>query len=240
MNAIAIIPTTGNEKVINAIRSIENQTYKTSYLLVVDGKKYKHTFEDLFVNNPPYTTPQDVVYLKNNTGQNGFYGHRIYAAFSHLVNEDIILFLDQDNWFEPDHVERLVRTIQTEKLAWAHSLRNIYDKDGKFLCHDDCENLGRWPAWNGVDNYHVDTSAYAFRREFLIQVSSLWHSGYAGDRRFFNAVRTIPNAPYGTSGAYTLNYRLDGNPNSAAPDFFLHGNKIMEQKYNGKFPWRKV
>jgi hypothetical protein len=53
-------------------------------------------------------------------------------------------------------------------------------------------------------------------------------------------VRTIPNAPYGTSGAYTLNYRLDGNPNSASPEFFLHGNRVMEQKYYGKYPWRKA
>jgi len=240
MKAVVIIPTTGDKKVLEAIKSVENQTYAdTSYLVVVDGNKFKHKFDDLFVNTDPYMPPKDVVYLKHNTGADGFYGHRIYAGFSHLVNEDIVLFLDQDNWFESDHVEKLINTIQSENLAWAHSLRNIYDKDNNFLCRDDCENLGRWPVWNGLDNFHVDTSAYAFRRQFITQVASLWHSGYAGDRRFFNMIKTISNAPYGTSGAYTLNYRLDGNPNSASPDFFLHGNRVMEQKYYGKYPWRK-
>ena len=42
MKAVVIIPTTGDKKVLQAIKSVENQTYqKTSYLLVVDGNKYK-------------------------------------------------------------------------------------------------------------------------------------------------------------------------------------------------------
>lgn len=217
MKAVVIIPTTGDKKVLQAIKSVENQTYKdTSYLLIVDGNKFKPRFDDLFVNSEPYVTPKDVVYLKQNTGADGFYGHRIYAGFSHLVNEDIVLFLDQDNWFEPEHVENLIKTIQDQNLAWAFSLRNIYDKDDNFLCRDDCENLGKYPVWNGM-HYHVDTSAYAFRREFLIRVASVWHSGYAGDRRFFNTIKDL--ASFDTSGAYTLNYRLDGNPNSASPEF---------------------
>lgn len=239
MKAIVIIPTTGDQKVLDAIKSVENQTYKdTNYLVVVDGNKFKPKFDDLFVNRDPYMQPKDVVYLKHNTGGDGFYGHRVYAGFSHLVNEDIVLFLDQDNWYEPDHVEWLVDTIQKENLAWAYSLRNIYDKHDQFMCRDDCENLGKWPVWNDPNSFHVDTSAYAYTREFLIRVASVWHSGYAGDRRFFNTIKDI--APYGTSGAYTLNYRLDGNPTSASPDFFKYGNQINEQKYNGNYPWRKV
>ena len=236
MKAVVIIPTTGDEKVLDAIKSVANQTYKdTSYLLVVDGNKFRHRFDDLFVKRDPYITPKDVVYLKHNTGGGGFYGH---AGFSHLVNEDIVLFLDQDNWFQPDHVEKLVDTIQKENLAWAYSLRNIYDKDNMFMCRDDCENLGKWPVWNDPNSFHVDTSAYAFRRDFLIRVASVWHSGYAGDRRFFNTIKGL--APYGTSGAYTLNYRLDGNPTSASPDFFRYGNQVNLENYNGNFPWRKV
>mgnify|MGYP003351271460 CR=1 FL=1 len=237
MKAVVIIPTTGDKKVLQAIKSVENQTYKdTSYLLVVDGNKFKPRFDDLFVNSEPYVTPKDVVYLKQNTGGGGFYGHRVYAGFSHLVNEDIVLFLYQDNWFEPEHVENLIKTIQDQNLAWAFSLRNIYDKDDNFLCRDDCENLGKYPVWNGM-HYHVDTSAYAFRRDFLIRVASVWHSGYAGDRRFFNSIKDI--APFDTSGVYTLNYRLDGNATSASPEFFIHGNKMNHQKYEGKFPWKK-
>ena len=40
MKAVVIIPTTGDNKVLRAIKSVENQTYEnTSYLLVVDGNK---------------------------------------------------------------------------------------------------------------------------------------------------------------------------------------------------------
>ena len=38
--------------------------------------------------------------LPENTGSNGFNGHRIYAACSHLVNADYVLLLDEDCFYE--------------------------------------------------------------------------------------------------------------------------------------------
>ena len=51
--------------------------------------------------------------LQENIGK-GWYGHRVYAACSFLVNADVICYLDEDNWFEPDHVEKMVKKLEED------------------------------------------------------------------------------------------------------------------------------
>ena len=240
MKAVVIIPTTGDKKVLEAIKSVENQTYAdTSYLIVVDGNKFKHKFDDLFVNTDPYMPPKDVVYLKHNTGGNGFNGQRIYASFPHLIDADYIFFLDQDNWYKPNHVESLIKTLEMGN-HFAYSLRSIYDEKMNYICDDNCESLGKWPIFFTYDQpqYLVDTSCFAFRKDFIQKTCHLWHSGAWGeDRRFFYAVKD--HARHDISQEYSLCYRLNGNERSVKEDFFTHGNRIMQQRYNGNFPWKK-
>ncbi|MEY2924120.1 MAG: hypothetical protein RLZZ337_668 [Bacteroidota bacterium] len=234
MTAVVITPTTGNSKLLDAVYSVRDQTYKNvKHLIVVDGKEFFHKIP----SNLTFLNPNiEIIKLETNVGKNNFYGHRIYAAFSHLVNEKYVAFLDEDNWFEREHIASLVQTIESKKVAWAYSLRNIYDKENKFLCQDNCESLGKWPIWADPKSFHVDTNSYLFVKEFITQVASLWHFGYGADRRFFNLIKDL--AKYDTTGKYTLNYRLDGNATSAAPGFFIQGNSAMSKKYNNSFPWR--
>jgi len=253
--AVVITPTTGNPKVLDAIESVRKQTYPTKHVLVVDGEQFTGDFDDFsdsYYGIEKATGKQgfyndkntSVIYLKDNTGQPGFYGHRIFAGVSHLVNEDYVFFLDQDNWFEPDHVKNSIELFQSNpEIAWVHSLRNVYDKNKKFLCRDNCESLGKWPVWNDENSFHVDTSSYSFNRQFLIQIASLWHGGYAQDRKVFNILKqNFRPDIWQTTGQYTLNYRLDGNANSASPDFFKKGNEVMKGRYQVDvrgYPWNK-
>jgi hypothetical protein len=32
---------------------------------------------------------------------------------------------------------------------------------------------------------------------------------------------------------------VNGNPGSVTPEFFENGNRVMNEKYNGEFPWQK-
>ena len=139
MKALVITPTTGAPELVDAIKSVSVQTYTdVDHLIVCDGEKFKEQ-TDYIVNKVCEGSGAQVCYLPYNTGGNGFYGHRIMAAFSHLVNHDVVLFLDQDNWFEPTHIETLVNEIKMFNLDWAYSLRKIYDKDKTYICDDNCE-----------------------------------------------------------------------------------------------------
>jgi glycosyltransferase involved in cell wall biosynthesis len=236
-----ITPTTGSAKVKDAIRSVREQTYKNiKHLIVVDGQQFDEAFvenfetEELEMLMPYCISPE-------NTGANGFNGQRIYAAFPHLVNSDYIFFLDQDNWFEPDHVASLVALMEEKQLDWAYSLRKIYTANKQYVAHDNCESLGKWPIYFTHHNpqFLIDTSSFAFKRSFIQQTCHLWHSGPWGeDRRYFYAIKDM--SKWNTTCDHTLCYRLDGNPDSVKEEFFIEGNEKQKQFYNGVLPWAKT
>ena len=242
MSILVITPTTGSPELADAVYSVLNQTNKdVEHLLVVDGVVFSYKV-DKVLNDAKIITGGKIkrVDLPFNTGKNGFYGHRIMAGFGHLINHDYVLFLDQDNWFEPDHVDSLINIIESKNLDWAYSLRRIYDKDKNYVTDDNCESLGRWPAWVGEDVYLIDTSSYCFKTSFYRQVCHIWDFGWGGDRRFYNFLKNqIKHDNYACTGEFTLSYRLGGNEGSVNREFFNEGNQKMHTKYTGKFPWIK-
>jgi len=236
--ALVITPTTGADVLKDAVLSVKNQDYSNvEHLLVIDGEKFKdatyETLKDIDHNATVATIPY-------NTGGDGFYGHRVMAAFSHLCPHDYILFLDQDNWYDPNHVSSLIKEIEEFNYDWAHSLRKIYSKDKELICNDDCESLGRWPVWVKNTEHLVDSSSYCFTNSFLRMVGHIWDFGWGADRRFYMIIKNQMNHKnYGCSSKYTMNYRLDGNEGSVKPGFFTQGNEIMSKKYGENFPWAK-
>jgi hypothetical protein len=239
MSILVITPATGSPELAKAITSVREQNIEVQHLVVVDGRSFFERVNK--VEEIAAVDYRDGKYLRCdlpfNTGGNGFYGHRIMAAFGHLINHDYVLFLDQDNWYDPNHVRSLVETIENKKVDWAYSLRKIVDKNGKYACNDDCESLGSWPTWVDSSIHLVDTSTYCFKTSFFKQVCHLWDYSWGADRRFFNILKNNNIGKFACTGKYTLNYRLGGNEGSVTADFFKQGNRVMNQKYNGTLPW---
>ena len=92
MRIQVITPTIGTKYLQQAIDSVYNQTIPVEHLIVADGG---FEAELKLYNNC------NMVFLPENTGRNGWNGHRVYATMPLLSNADYILFLDEDNWFEP-------------------------------------------------------------------------------------------------------------------------------------------
>lgn len=229
MKVAVVTPTIGSEHLEQCIDSVLNQSYKDiTHYIFKDGAGVK---VPSFINNIP-TIKQ--IHLDENVGK-GWYGHRVYAACSFLVNADIIIYLDEDNWLEPEHVEEMVKVIQ-EGNHWAYSLRNIVDKNGEFICVDDCESLGKWPVFFNDQIYHIDTSCFAVRRDVAVRIGHAWYGQWGADRQFFDALKKS-FVKYDCSNSYTVNYRLDGNPNSVTKEFFDQGNKVSKEKYGDNYPW---
>jgi len=239
MTATVIIPTTGAATVHKAIASVLDQTYDTKCYIVTDGPDFVHAIRNhikVFEQHPNYKKIL-ICNLPLNVGANGFYGHRVYAAFTHLIDTQYVLYLDQDNWYERNHVESCVNTIKSKSLDWCYSLRNVCNKSGEFVCHDDCESLGKWQTYHGINL--VDTNTYCLKTEIAIKLASAWHGGWGQDRVFLQAVSQY-FTKFDCTGEYTANYRVDGGKGSVNAEFFINGNKIMNNKYNGEFPWRKT
>lgn len=234
--ATVIIPTTGSTCLDSAISSVVNQTHKdTQCWVVIDGPEFAANTREITKRYPSVR----VLELAENTGANNFYGHRIYAATGFLINTDYILYLDQDNWFDPDHVANMIAHLDKTGDDWCHSLRKIHDKNGNYLTDDNCESLGKWPAWVGENVHLVDTSCYCIKREVITRISQAWYAGWGGDRIFLANI-AHHFAKWSCTGKYSLNYRLDGNPGSVNAEFFTQGNKLMSDQYPAGYPWSDI
>ena len=236
MRVMVITPTTGKSTVNQAIESVRNQSIKTEHLIVVDGGgDISDRFSNMLLNkiSPNYENPLQWLTLPENVGGNGWYGHRVYAAMPLMVNADYILFLDEDNWFEPNHVETMTNKIKSKDLMWSYSLRRIVDERGQYVSDDDCESLGRYPTYYDHTLNFVDTNCYCFKREYLVRVAHDFYGQWGADRGFYKSAST--NLPaFGCTGEATVNYR--------APDrllsMFREGNEAMKKAYVD-LPWRK-
>jgi GT2 family glycosyltransferase len=225
---MVITPTTGKDTVVQAIESVNNQTVFTEHLVVIDGSQAE---QDL--GNIKYDWTRTLTMkLPENVGGGGWYGHRVYAAMPLMVNADYILFLDEDNWFEPNHVETMIAKIKSKDLMWSHSLRRIFNERDEYVFDDDCEALGRYPTFYDHTINFVDTNCYCFRREYLVGVAHNFYGQWGADRLFYKAVaKALPS--FGCTGEATVNYR--------APErlmkMFEEGNAVMKKAYVN-LPWR--
>lgn len=236
MKVAVVTPTVASNEFAACLKSVQEQTYDdlTHYIFIDGESKFDLAMPMLSAHAGKKTIK--TIALEENIGK-GWYGHRVYAACSFLVNADVIVYLDEDNWIEPNHVETLVNLIKTENLSWAYSLRKIYDKDSNFICEDNCESLGMWPIWYTKNNFHIDTSCFAVKREVAVRVGHAWYGQWGADRVFFDALLT--NFPkFNCTKEYSLCYRLGGNESSVQKSFFLEGNETNKEKYKGEFPWR--
>ena len=79
MTATVIIPTTGSPELKTAISSVLNQTYDTTCYVVCDGEE---NYEKVSNVVKEFGDKIKLASLPINVGAKGFYGHRIYAAFT--------------------------------------------------------------------------------------------------------------------------------------------------------------
>jgi glycosyltransferase involved in cell wall biosynthesis len=236
MKVAVVTPTIGSEHLTQCLQSVQNQTYENLvHYIFIDGEEYFNKILMMGVKNQDKKQVKTIA-LQDNIGK-GWYGHRVYAACSFLVNADVICYLDEDNWYDPEHVEKLVAKIN-EGNQWSYSLRKIYDKKGDFVCEDNCESLGKWPVYFNGNTHHIDTSSFAIRRDIAVHIGHSWYGQWGADRQFYQAIKKyFPS--YDCTGSYSLCYRLDGNPNSVTDKFFIEGNEVQKNKYKDGYPWLK-
>lgn len=224
-----VTPTTGASTLEKAIESVATQTSPgIVHWIVADGPA---AAEDAKRIADPWLGTGAVRFtvLPENTGAGGWNGHRIYGAVPWLTSADYVAFLDEDNWFEPEHVHDLLEAIVREKAGWAYSLRRIVDRDGEPVCDDRCESLG--PMHHtclGLDDRLVDTSCYMIERGLAVDVSPCWNGrarqeGRVEVDRALCAALTAA-APYAFVSKSSVVYRLGGNATSVQRGFFERGN----------------
>lgn len=243
MSVVVITPTTGLPFLAKAMESTNSQPCE--HWIVIDGEQHAQKVADILAAGD-YVNKK-IILLPENTGKPNnhwskkegvkFFGNRIYAGISNLVNADYVLFLDEDNWFDSNHVESMLRmmNLPDREHEWCYSLRKCVDQEGNYLFNDDCDSLGFFASWRNINL--VDMNCYCFRTEFLMKINQTLQTDYYWtDRRLSRVACSTAKDydSYGCTGMYTVNYRVRPD----AEPFFIAGNHHMQQLYNGNFPWR--
>jgi hypothetical protein len=241
--AVVITPTTGLPFLAKAMESTNTQPCE--HWIVIDGAEHAQKVADI-LQAGDYVNKK-IILLPENTGKphqhwsrkDGvkFFGNRIYAGISNLVNAEHVLFLDEDNWFDPNHVETMLHMLNAtgRDHEWCYSLRKCVDQHDNYLFNDDCDSLGIFASWKNINL--VDMNCYCFKTEFLMKINSTLQTDYYWTDRLLSrvAVSTAKDYySYGCTGLYTVNYRV----RPEAETFFKEGNEFMNKLYNGNFPWR--
>ncbi|MDD0826688.1 glycosyltransferase [Mannheimia cairinae] len=126
--------TTGRPELARSILSVQNQTYLCKHYIFVDSEQYHQQADEILIK---FATPI-VTYLPESTLSES----SIDEIISNLIHEEVICFLNEDCWFEPNHIEKGVKALSESQKDYAYALRNFYDQEGQFLCIDTIKSLG--------------------------------------------------------------------------------------------------
>ena len=229
-----VTSTIGRDCLLEAIESVARQTRPVRHYIFIDGPEVEDRAKNV-IEQSNLAENTTVITLPNNTGKNMYTCARINAMASYIITEDVILYLDDDNWYEDDHVETVVGLMEKFNLDWSCSLRNIVRDDGSHVCMDECESLGLMK--NHANMYHVDTSCMAVRTDIAQKIAPFWQHQKWMDRVAFKAMIEA-KFKGGCTGKATMNYRLskDGLGNMT-PETFVGLNQMVAQQFPHR-PWR--
>lgn len=239
MTDVAVVTSTiGRRHLVQCIESVLAQTRKAHHYIFVHGKKYNYKGQEVPIDVTSLKDyPVTVVELPFNNGDNGFGMAPVYAAAPYIVREEVICYLDDDNFYDSDHIETNVGFMQENGLDWAYALRRIVDKDGTYVCDDLTESLGVYANCHATRL--VDNSCFIVKTKTAQRYCYGWMQPIISDRGFLLELMTH-GLKCGGAGKTTVNYRIseDGsNPDGAR--YFLHWNRIQKHKYQDVYPWMK-
>jgi hypothetical protein len=214
-----VMQTVGRPTLIQAVQSVFSQDIdgRIQILLGIDkwaGEDYSVLDEvrqqcpghiDLVVLDLGYSTSGRHGGLYSNN-----YGGALRTILTYMANSRYVAYLDDDNWFAPNHLSTLLQAIQGK--AWAFSRRHFVDaKSGNELCEDDWESMGPGQGvYAEIRGGFVDTSSFLIDKLACHHAIPAWSEapykgGVGEDRHFFSKVKDLP---FGDTGLPTSYYRV--------------------------------
>ena len=137
------------------------------------------------------------------------YGGALKTILSYAANSRYVTYLDDDNWYAPEHVATMLAAIAGKD--WAFSLRHYVDaQTGDLLCPDTWSSVGPGRGvFAQAQGGFVDTNCFFIDKIACHDVFPEWamprfKGGTGGDRQI---LQRLHQRPYGTNGAHTLYYR---------------------------------
>lgn len=237
MDATVITSSIGRKELRQCIESVQAQTHPCEHYVFVNGPRWHESAQEILKDYPGV----HAFYLPEETGETGGGPSMadVFAGAPYLTRSEWIFFLNDDDFYDPNHVETLLSHIKSNNLKWAYSLRKFVNIDGEFICHDDWNSLGYWPCLGDLSSFLVDNSCYVVHRSLATRYGAAWTAlPWISDRCFLMALKES-KAPYGSTGLSTVNYRVGTGTAPADPRLYLQNVDLVKRCFPEGFPWRR-
>jgi hypothetical protein len=216
-DASVVIATVARDTLAQALRSVYAQQFGGRIQILVGIDKWlgeRAHVEELARQSPSHVavTMLDLGYStsqRNGGVYPSHYGGALKTILSYAANSRYVTYLDDDNWYAPNHVASMLDAVRGK--AWAFSLRHFVDaSSGDLLCPDTWESLGpRRGVYAQAQGGFVDTNCFFLDALACADVFPEWAmtrfaGGTGGDRQVLAKLR---DRPFGSNGAHTVFYR---------------------------------
>ena len=233
-----ITSTIGRPELRQCIESVAKQTTKCRHYVFVNGPEFHEKAHAILREYPEV----HAFYLPESTGDYGVGPSMadVFAGAPFLTRSEWICFLDDDNWFDSDHIECLHSFSTTHNLDWTFSLRKFISAKGEFLCNDDWDSVGLWGDFLGKEepDQLVDNSCYFLKRSIAMRIAFAWTlQPLIADRCFFLSLKRA-RLRAGCVGRYSVNYRV-GASNKSPESLYLDYARIWKENFPTGYPWAK-
>ena len=236
--SVAVITcTVGRGHIDQAIKSIEQQTYNNiNHYIVTDAAMTEAQFTKL---RKKFKAKDNRYWFRwpTKVGGVGWECRRLWSALAPLINEQAACFLNDDDWYDPLHIEGLIGGMQ-QGFDWVTSFRKIYDEDGTYLFDDNCESLGEaHTVWNMPWQHFAEQNSILMGTYCYRAIAPYFcMPGWGNDRETYQQLKRL-YPKVATCAQYTMCFRLGGNQMSVSKKYFEEGNEFMKLKYGEKMPW---
>lgn len=206
-----ITPTTGKDGLFKLIESLKCQSVSYVHIVLMDAKREgKFLYPDpktMFVMAPNDLNSSDLKgadgsYRYNITIPCSFvqgqaYGSALRALGIMAATTPYITFADDDVWYEKNHLENLLKTVNGKN--WAFCKRKVWknsEKDVEYIGVDDFESVGDSPN-RKVPYEMVDNNCMIFNRRFGTSGAVLYRetTEYNDDRLFYDFLKKHAGQP---------------------------------------------
>jgi hypothetical protein len=203
--------------IAQALRSIYAQRFdgRIQVLIGIDVWRGDRAFLDALIAERPGNVAVTLLDPGYSLSQRhgGVYPSRyaggLKTILSYAANSRYVTYLDDDNWYAPEHLSTLLAAVSGHK--WAFALRHFVDAaSGDVLCPDTWESVGPGQGVYASQGGFVDTNCFLIDKLECHDVFTEWamtryKNGTGGDRQILQRLQAF--AP-GTNGAHTVYYRL--------------------------------
>ncbi|WP_419730825.1 glycosyltransferase family 2 protein [Lichenicola sp.] len=242
MAAAVIMPTTLRSSIVEALRSIFRQTLQAPIHVLIGIDQALgdlELIEQACRGRPPHVVVQvlDPGY-STSVRHGGLHPARdggvLRCVLSYLANSPYVAYLDDDNWWAPEHLAQLLGVLQASDAAYdyAYSYRMfVHPRSLRPICIDEWESVGVGRGvFKAARNGFVDPNCLMLDKRRCADALPAWTMPLPGDTKAMSADRMVfdmlqrhhAGASTGQASCY---YRLDPTDGLQAMRMSLFGAK---------------